>query len=105
MAATTKSRASARMSTAPSALATDAFGNAVSGASVTFGSLTGGGSVTGSPATTNGSGIATLGSWTLGAVAAAGDSARGMYTNTVTASAAGTDSVQFDESGFLSPAS
>lgn len=88
--------------TPPSALATDAFGNVVSGVSVTFGSLTGGGSVTGSPATTSGSGIATLGSWTLGAVAAPGDSARGMYTNTVTASASGTNSVQFTDSAFYS---
>jgi adhesin/invasin len=95
-------RVGTNVATAPSALATDGFGNAVSGASVTFGSLTGGGSVTGSPATTNGSGIATLGSWTLGAVAAAGDSARGMYTNTVTASATGTNSVQFADSGFYS---
>jgi adhesin/invasin len=98
-------RVGTNVATPPSALATDGFGNAVSGASVTFGSLTGGGSVTGSPATTNGSGIATLGSWTLGAVAAAGDSARGMYTNTVTASATGTNSVQFADSGFYSLAS
>jgi hypothetical protein len=95
-------RVGTNVATPPSAVATDAFGNVVSGVSVTFGSLTGGGSVTGSPATTNGSGIATLGSWTLGAVAAPGDSARGMYTNTVSASAIGTNSVQFADSAFYS---
>jgi adhesin/invasin len=53
--------------TAPSVLVTDAFGNPVSGVSVTF--ATADGSVTGGSTTTNASGIATVGSWTLGTVA------------------------------------
>ncbi len=53
--------------TPPSVLVTDGFGNPVSGVSVTF--ATGTGSVTGGSATTNGSGIATVGSWTLGTAA------------------------------------
>ncbi len=55
---------------APSVQVSDSFGNPVSaGTPVTFGVATGGGSVTGGAATTNASGIATLGSWTLGTVA------------------------------------
>ncbi|MBK8004502.1 MAG: hypothetical protein IPK12_11345, partial [Gemmatimonadetes bacterium] len=54
------------VATAPSVLVHDAFNNPVSGVSVTFAVATGGGSVTGGSATTNGSGIATVGSWTLG---------------------------------------
>ena len=50
----------------PSVLITDANGNPVSGTSVTFAVASGGGSVTGATATSNGSGIATVGSWTLG---------------------------------------
>ncbi|HEU0052706.1 MAG TPA: invasin domain 3-containing protein, partial [Longimicrobium sp.] len=57
--------------TAPAVLITDANGNPVSGVSVTFTPATGDGSVTGSPATTNASGIATVGSWTLGTAAGA----------------------------------
>jgi hypothetical protein len=41
----------------------------MSGAAVTFAVVSGGGSVTGATATTNGSGIATVGSWTLGPAA------------------------------------
>ena len=52
----------------PSVLVTDAHDNAVSGVSVAFTVTGGGGSTTGSPATTNASGIARLGSWTLGTV-------------------------------------
>jgi hypothetical protein len=96
-------RVGTAVATAPAALVTDAFGNLVSSVSVTFGSLTGGGNVTGSPATTNGSGVATLGSWTLGS--SAGDSLHGAYVNTVTASASGTNTVQFADSGFYSLAS
>ncbi|MDH5284910.1 MAG: Ig-like domain repeat protein, partial [Gemmatimonadota bacterium] len=55
--------------TPPSVLVTDAIGNPVSGVGVTFAVTGGGGSVTGGSATTNASGIATVGSWTLGAVA------------------------------------
>ena len=43
----------------------------MSGASVTFAVVSGGGSVTGATVSTDGSGIATVGSWTLGPVAGA----------------------------------
>jgi hypothetical protein len=52
---------------APSAKVTDRFGNVVSGAQVVFSVGVGGGSVTGATQSSNGSGIATVGSWTLGA--------------------------------------
>jgi len=60
----------------PSVIVKDAFNNPVSGVSVTFGVATGGGSLTGGSATSNASGIATVGSWTLGTTAG---------TNTLTA--------------------
>ena len=64
----------------PAVLVTDAAGNPVAGRSVTFAVATGGGSITGGNATTNASGIATVGSWTLGATAG---------PNTLTATSAG----------------
>ncbi len=64
----------------PSVLVTDANGNPVSGVVVTFAVASGGGSVTGGSATSNGSGIATVTSWTLGKAAG---------TNTLTATASG----------------
>ncbi len=64
----------------PAVLITDAFGNPVAGVSVTFAVATGGGSLTGGAQTTNASGIATVGSWTLGASAGA---------NTLTATSTG----------------
>jgi hypothetical protein len=57
------------VTTAPSVIVKDANNNPVSGVSVTFAVATGGGSITGATPTTNSSGIATLGSWTLGTVA------------------------------------
>ena len=65
---------------APSVIVTDANGNPVSGVSVTFAVASGGGSATGLSATTMATGIATVGSWTLGAVAGA---------NTLTATSTG----------------
>ncbi|MCH7874402.1 MAG: Ig-like domain-containing protein [Gemmatimonadetes bacterium] len=50
----------------PSVLVTDEFGNTVQGESVGFAVTSGGGSVTGTPATSDASGIAAVGSWTLG---------------------------------------
>jgi len=44
----------------------DANANPVSGVSVTFAVASGSGSITGGSQTTNSSGIATVGSWTLG---------------------------------------
>ena len=64
----------------PAVLVTDGAGNPVAGRSVTFAVATGGGSITGGNATTNASGIATVGSWTLGATAG---------PNTLTATSAG----------------
>jgi hypothetical protein len=52
----------------PAVTVRDASGNPVAGVSVTFAPATGGGSVTGGSQTTNASGVATVGSWTLGTV-------------------------------------
>ena len=68
------------VATRPSVLVTDAGGNPVSGVSVTFAVASGGGLASGAAATTNTSGIATVGSWTLGAVPGA---------NTLTATVSG----------------
>ncbi|NBO65244.1 MAG: hypothetical protein EBU88_10455, partial [Acidobacteria bacterium] len=65
---------------APSVLVRDVHQNPVPGVPVTFAIASGGGIVTGASATTNASGIATVGSWTLGTVAG---------VNTLTASIAG----------------
>jgi len=68
------------VATAPQVLVTDGFGNPKSGLSVTFTPLAGSGSVAGGTTTTNASGLATVGSWTLGAAAG---------TNSLTATATG----------------
>jgi len=65
----------------PTVIVRDAAGNPVAGVSVTFSPAVGSGSVTGGTQTTNGSGIATVGSWTLSTTAGA---------NTLTATASGT---------------
>ncbi len=52
--------------TAPALVVEDANGNPVSGVPVLFEIVSGGGSVTGGSVTTDGSGIARVGSWTLG---------------------------------------
>jgi len=67
------------VTTAPSVIVKDAFNNPVSGVAVTFAIATGGGSITGVAQTTIASGVATVGSWTLGTTAGA---------NTLTAIAA-----------------
>jgi adhesin/invasin len=59
--------AGAAVSTAPNVVVKDANNNVVAGASVTFAVVSGGGSVTGGSQTTNANGVATVGSWTLGA--------------------------------------
>ncbi len=76
--------------TAPEVLVTDAQGNPVSGVAVTFAVQSGGGSVTGGATSTNSSGLATVGSWTLGA---------GAGTNTLSASASGLSTVTFTATG------
>jgi adhesin/invasin len=68
------------VATAPRVLVTDAYGNPVPGVAVTFAVASGGGSVIGGAATTNASGLATVGSWTLGTAPGA---------NTLTATRAG----------------
>jgi len=55
----------------PSVLLSDSKGSPVAGAVVTFTVTAGGGTVTGATATSNASGIATVGTWTLGAAAGA----------------------------------
>jgi hypothetical protein len=70
------------VATAPSVLVTDAYGNPVSGVSVTFAVTGGGGSVTGGSQSTNSSGIATVGSWKLGTTS-------GSSNNTLSASSTG----------------
>jgi Invasin, domain 3/Bacterial Ig-like domain (group 1)/Bacterial Ig-like domain (group 3) len=74
--------AGATVATAPAVKVIDAQGNPVAGVGVTFAVATGGGSVNPTtPVATNASGIASVTSWTLGAVAG---------PNTLTATAAGT---------------
>ncbi len=59
--------AGAAVPVSPAVRVVDAAGTPVSGVSVTFSVTSGGGSVTGSPATTGSDGVATAGSWVLGA--------------------------------------
>jgi hypothetical protein len=79
----------------PSVVVTDQNGSPMDGAPVTFAVVSGGGSVSGATVTTNGSGIATVGSWTLGPVtganvlnATSGTLASVSFTATSTAGAA-----------------
>src|SRR5207302_936803 len=53
----------------PSVIVKDANGNPVGGVAVTFAVAPGNGTITGGSQTTNGSGVATVGSWTLSATA------------------------------------
>jgi uncharacterized protein YjdB len=74
----------------PAVVVSDADGFPVSGAAVTFSVTAGGGTITGADATTNASGIARVGSWTLGndagsnvlAAIAAGTTASVLFTAT-----------------------
>src|ERR1051325_1946459 len=81
----------------PSVIVRDASNNPVQGVGVTFAVATGGGSITAADQTTNASGIATVGSWTLGTTAG---------SNTLTASAAGLTGspVAFTATGTAGPA-
>lgn len=72
--------AGAPVTTAPAVKVVDAYGNAVSGVTVTFAVASGGGTLAGTTQTTKADGVAAVGSWTLGAKAG---------VNTLTASAAG----------------
>jgi adhesin/invasin len=74
-------------SSPPSVVVRDAQGNPVAGVTVTFAVTAGGGSLAGAAQVTGSNGIATVTSWTFGAVAG---------TNTVVASATGLPSVTFN---------
>ena len=82
--------AGATLGTAPSVSLADQFGNLVSSQTVTFAVASGGGSVTGATPTSGSNGVATLGSWTLGAAAGA---------NTLTASSGSAPAATFTATG------
>jgi adhesin/invasin len=82
--------AGAAVAVAPAVLVRDAQNNPMAGVSVTFAVASGGGSITGGTATTNASGVATVGSWTLGVVPGA---------NTLTATVSGLPAVTFTATG------
>ena len=75
---------------APSVVVKDANGNVVSGAAVTFAVASGAGNVTAATTSTNASGVATVGSWTLGAAAGANTLTATSGALTATFSATGT---------------
>ncbi|MES2305915.1 MAG: leishmanolysin-related zinc metalloendopeptidase [Gemmatimonadota bacterium] len=74
----------------PTVLVTDGFGNPVGGVIVTFSVSLNNGSLTGAAPTTDAAGHASLAGWTLGST---------VGVNRVTASASGTNSVQFEAQG------
>ncbi|MDB4913452.1 MAG: hypothetical protein JWM95_1096 [Gemmatimonadetes bacterium] len=77
------------VATAPRVLVTDPYGNPVPGTSVTFTPASGGGSVTLGTTSTDASGLASVGSWTLGTAAGATTlvATAGVVTATFTATA------------------
>lgn len=77
--------AGAELPTAPAVVVRDQFNNPVSGTSVFFTVAAGGGTVTGAGATTNAQGVATVGSWRLGAAAGANRLTALVLSNGVTA--------------------
>jgi hypothetical protein len=79
----------------PAVLASDGYGNPVSGTAVTFAVSSGGGSVTGAAATTDARGVATVGGWILGTAPA---------TNTLTATLSGLPPLTFAATGSAGPA-
>lgn len=89
------SAAGSAVATSPSVLITDAFGNPVSGVQITFTLTAGGGSLGGSVATSDASGIARVGSWTLGTTAGA---------NALDAAGPGLPTVSFSATGIPGPA-
>jgi adhesin/invasin len=78
--------ASAGVAILPAVRLADQFGNLVSGQTVTFAVASGGGSVSGATPTSGSNGVATVGGWTLGAVAG---------TNTLTAASGSAPTVTF----------
>jgi adhesin/invasin len=73
------------VATRPSVVVTTAAGQPAAGVSVTFAVSSGGGTITGASQTTDASGVATVGSWTLGAAG----------TNTLVATVSGVGTVTF----------
>lgn len=88
--------AGAAVPVAPSVKVTDAGDNPIANVQVVFTVASGGGAVTGASTTTNASGIATLGSWTLGPTA-------GPNTLTVTSPAISGVSLTFQAAGGAGP--
>jgi uncharacterized protein YjdB len=84
--------AGAAVPVAPSVRVTDAGDNPIANVAITFAVASGGGTITGATTTTNSSGVATLGSWTLGPAA-------GPNTLTVTSSAIAGVSLTFQAAG------
>jgi adhesin/invasin len=78
------------LGTAPSVKIADQFGNVVANQAVTFAVASGGGSIAGATPTSGPTGIATVGSWTLGATPGA---------NTLTASSGSAQPVTFTATG------
>src|SRR5205085_12133030 len=81
----------------PSVIVKDANGNPVAQVAVTFAVAPGNGTITGVSQTTNGSGIATVGSWTLSAMA-------GSNTLTATSGSLTGSPVTFTATGTAGPA-
>jgi adhesin/invasin len=86
--------AGALVSSPPSVRVNDANGNGVANIQVTFSVTAGGGQLTGATPTTNAQGIATVGSWQLGATTG---------TNTVRATAGNLAPVTFTATGTAGP--
>ena len=86
--------AGATVAVAPSVAVKDANGNGIAGVAVTFAVTAGAGTVTGAAQQTSATGVATLGSWTLGTSVGA---------NSVTASATGLPSVTFTATSVAGP--
>jgi hypothetical protein len=78
----------------PAVFVGDAFGNPIQGVAVTFGVEFGGGSLTGADQATGVTGIARVGSWTVGGAVGA---------NVLSASAAGLDQLTFNANTVLAP--
>src|SRR5207237_1400057 len=84
------------VSTPPSVIVKDANGNPVAQVAVTFAVAPGNGTITGGSQTTNGSGVATVGSWTLSATA-------GPNTLTATSGSLSGSPVTFTATGTAGP--
>lgn len=78
----------------PAVKVVDQYGNGIAGRTVTFTVTAGGGSVTGASVATDASGIATVGSWTVGSA---------IGTNTVQASTTGLSPITFTVQSILDP--